>query len=69
RAEREQARAGQIGSGGRSERIRTYRYKENIAVDHRLNESFNLQSLLAGDCDDLIEALQKQEVANRLASL
>ncbi|MEM6756429.1 MAG: PCRF domain-containing protein, partial [Planctomycetota bacterium] len=50
--ERADARSAMIGTGGRSERIRTYRYKDNIAVDHRLSQSFNLQTLLNGDLDD-----------------
>ncbi|TVQ32039.1 MAG: PCRF domain-containing protein [Phycisphaeraceae bacterium] len=69
RAQRDQARSAQIGAAGRSERIRTYRYKENIAVDHRLNESFSLQSLLAGEMGDLMEALRRREVAERLERL
>ncbi|MCB9838241.1 MAG: PCRF domain-containing protein [Phycisphaeraceae bacterium] len=68
-AEREAERRGQIGAGGRSERIRTYRYKDNQAVDHRLNESFNLQSILAGDHDDLAAALHRMEIERRLASM
>jgi len=63
------ARAEQIGSGGRAERIRTYRYKDNIAVDHRLNESFPLQSVLGGDLDSLADQLAQQEITRRLASL
>ena len=59
----------QIGAGERSERIRTYRYKENIAVDHRLNESFNLQTVLDGSMDELMSALHRHEVAQRLAAL
>ncbi len=68
-AERADARSEMIGSGGRSERIRTYRNKENIAVDHRLNRSFGLQGLLNGDLDELVEALIAQDRAQRLAAL
>ena len=59
----------QIGSGGRAERIRTYRYKDAIAVDHRLNESFPLERTLSGDLDPLTEALARHETARRLAAL
>ncbi len=69
RAERAKERSAQIGAGGRAERIRTYRYKESIVVDHRLGESFNLEKTLAGDLDDLLSALKKQDVAERLAAL
>ncbi len=68
-SERAAKRSNMIGSGDRSERIRTYRYKEAIAVDHRLNQSFNLASLLAGDMDELVEALITQDRTQRLAAL
>lgn len=68
-SERAAKRSNMIGSGDRSERIRTYRYKEAIAVDHRLNQSFNLASLLAGNMDELVEALIKQDRTQRLAAL
>ena len=69
-AERAQQRASMIGSGDRSERIRTYRYKENIAVDHRLDDgTFPLPKLLAGDLDDVVRALIARDRAQRLAAL
>ena len=58
-----------IGTGGRSERIRTYRFKDSLVVDHRLGRSFNLQDILAGEMDDLVEALIAQDRAQRLATL
>jgi len=69
RAEEAAARSEQIGTGGRAERIRTYRYKDNIAVDHRVNESFPLQAVLAGQLDSMINALVEQETTKRLANL
>lgn len=68
-AERAQARSSMIGSGSRSERIRTYRYKDNMAVDHRLSQSFNLGSIMQGELDDLVDSLIAQDRAQRLASL
>ena len=68
-AERAEARSAMIGSGDRSERIRTFRWKESIAVDHRLNESFNLTTLLNGDLDAMIDALITKDRAERLAAL
>jgi len=68
-SERAEARSAMIGTGGRSERIRTYRYKDNMAVDHRLSESFNLQTVLSGEIDSLIEKLIAHDRAQRLASL
>ncbi len=68
-AQRAQTRSKMIGSAKRSERIRTYRYKENIVVDHRLGQSFNLRTILSGDLDQLVEALIAQDRAQRLAAL
>lgn len=68
-AERAQVRAKMIGSAERSERIRTYRYKENILVDHRLGRSFNLSTALGGDLDELVQALIVQDRAQRLTAL
>ncbi len=68
-AERAEKRSKMIGSAERGERIRTYRYKENLAVDHRVGQSFNLQEILAGHLDDLVNALIERDTAERLASL
>jgi peptide chain release factor 1 len=68
-AERRNQRSAQIGEAGRSERIRTYRFKEDIAVDHRLNESFGLGGLLAGDLDGVASALEREEIRRRLEAL
>ncbi len=68
-AQRAQQRSAMIGSGGRSERVRTYRYKENLVVDHRVDQSANLQSVLAGDLDGLVQSLIAQDRAQRLAAL
>ncbi len=71
-AERSEARSAMIGSGSRAEKIRTYRYKENIVVDHRLDSSvntFNLGELMAGRMQPMIDALIEQDTAQRLAAL
>jgi peptide chain release factor 1 len=49
-------RKSQVGTGDRSEKIRTYNYKDNRVTDHRLNENFSLQQILEGDLDRIIEA-------------
>ena len=49
-------RKAQVGTGDRSEKIRTYNYKDNRLTDHRLNQNFSLQQILEGDLDKLIEA-------------
>ncbi|MEM7680536.1 MAG: PCRF domain-containing protein [Planctomycetota bacterium] len=68
-AERAEARSAMIGAGGRSERVRTYRFKENVAVDHRIGQSFNLRSIMAGDLQPLVDALVAEDRARRLAAL
>jgi peptide chain release factor 1 len=49
-------RKSQVGTGDRSEKIRTYNYKDNRVTDHRLNQNFSLLQVLEGDLDRLIEA-------------
>jgi len=68
-AERAESRSAMIGTGGRSERVRTYRWKDNMIVDHRLGESFNLQRVMAGELQEMIDALIAQDRAQRLAAL
>ena len=73
KAERDAARSAErnsmIGTGNRAEKIRTYRAKENIAVDHRIGESVNLGVLLSGEMGSLIDALRREETARRLAAI
>ena len=68
-AQRAETRAAMIGSGGRSERIRTYRFKENIVVDHRLGRSFALRPILDGQLTEVVGALIAEDRARRLAAL
>jgi peptide chain release factor 1 len=46
-----------IGSGDRSERIRTYNFPQNRLTDHRLNQNFNLENAIAGNLDPLVDSL------------
>lgn len=62
-------RRNQIGSGDRSERIRTYNFPQNRVTDHRLtgdNKNFNLQSIINGGLDELIDCLVTSDQAARL---
>ncbi len=65
-AELSEARRGQIGGGGRSEKIRTYNFKESRVSDHRLGRNFNLERILDGDLDELVDALVGDERARQL---
>lgn len=49
-------RKSQVGTGDRSEKIRTYNFKDNRVTDHRLNQNFSLEQILEGDLDRMIEA-------------
>jgi peptide chain release factor 1 len=68
-AERAEHRKGMIGRGSRAEKIRTYRYKENLVVDHRIGASFNLSEIMAGRMQPLVDALVEHDTAERLAAL
>lgn len=62
------ARKSQIGSGDRSERIRTYNFPQGRVTDHRINLTiYRLESYLDGDMDEVIEALRLHERTQRLA--
>lgn len=62
-------RKSQIGSGDRSERVRTYNFPQNRVTDHRLagdNKNFNLSAVINGELDGLIDALVTAEQAEKL---
>ncbi len=64
-------RKGQVGSGDRSERIRTYNYPQSRVSDHRVNlTSHNLDGIMTGDgLDEVVEALIADDNASKLANL
>jgi peptide chain release factor 1 len=62
------ARRTQVGSGGRSEKIRTYNYKDNRVTDHRIGLTLRrLDQVLEGDLDELVEAMAADEQASLLS--
>ena len=64
------ARKSQVGTGGRSEKIRTYNYKDNRVTDHRIGLTIKrLDSVLEGDLDDFVTALTAAEQAEKLAGV
>lgn len=70
RAERESTRRDMIGSGDRSQRIRTYNFPQNRLSDHRINLDFyNLDRIIAGELDTLLDALQAHDRQQRLENL
>ncbi|WP_330202564.1 peptide chain release factor 1 [Cyanobacterium sp. Dongsha4] len=62
-------RRSQVGTGARSEKIRTYNYKDNRATDHRLGRNFDLSSVLEGKIDDVIQACIAQDQQERLEKM
>ncbi len=67
-AELSTARRSQVGGGGRSEKIRTYNYKENRVTDHRIGLTlYKLDKILLGELDDLVDALMADERTRQLA--
>jgi peptide chain release factor 1 len=60
-------RKNQIGSGGREEKIRTYNYAQNRITDHRIGLTlYNLDRYIEGDIDEMISALQRSDMEQRL---
>jgi peptide chain release factor 1 len=69
-SERAQTRKLQVGSGDRSERIRTYNFPQGRVTDHRINLTlYKLADVMNGDLDELIGALQQEHQAEELAAL
>ena len=67
-AEMSAQRRGQVGAGSRTDKIRTYNFKENRVTDHRINLTlYKLDHVLAGDLTEMTEALMADKRARQLA--
>jgi peptide chain release factor 1 len=68
-AEQSQQRRSQVGGGGRSEKIRTYNFKENRVTDHRVKLTIHkLDRVLDGELDEVVDALLEDERARQLSA-
>jgi len=68
--ERAADRKAQVGSGDRSERIRTYNFPQGRVTDHRINLTlYKLDQVMAGDLDEIIDALTADDQARQLAEM
>jgi peptide chain release factor 1 len=66
--ERAASRKSQVGSGDRSERIRTYNFPQNRVTDHRINlTSYRIDGIMAGELDEFIDALIAEDQAQKLS--
>lgn len=69
-SERSETRRSQVGSGERSEKIRTYNFPQNRVTDHRIGKtSYNLAGVLSGGLDEFIEELAATEQTERLQAI
>ena len=63
-------RQSQVGSGDRSEKIRTYNFPQDRVTDHRINLTlYRLEAIMNGDLEEIITALTTQHQAEQLAAL
>lgn len=69
RSERDEARKTQVGSGDRSERIRTYNFPQNRVTDHRLKANYTLDRVIEGNLDALFEDLKRLDIDEKLKML
>jgi len=70
RASIEETRRSQVGTGERSEKIRTYNYPQSRVTDHRINLStYNISGFMAGNLDEFIEELSTRDESERLSAV
>lgn len=60
----------QVGTGDRSERIRTYNFREGRVTDHRIGLTlYRIQDIIDGDLDEIIDALHAEEIVEKLREM
>ncbi len=69
KAREDASRKSQIGSGDRSERIRTYNFPQDRMTDHRIKTSYSLQNVALGHLEDVVEDLRRHDLEQKLAAL
>jgi peptide chain release factor 1 len=69
KSEEDVQRRSQIGSGDRSERIRTYNFPQNRVTDHRIKTSYSLESVVLGHLEQVVEDLHRHDLESKLAAL
>ena len=62
-------RRSQVGTGDRSERIRTYNFPQGRLTDHRINQNLNVWTVIDGDLDELINLLMEHDQKLKLEKL
>ena len=62
-------RRSQVGTGSRSEKIRTYNYKDNRVTDHRLGQNFSLTPALEGEIESMVQSCITQDQQAKLEQL
>ncbi len=68
-SERAAQRKSQVGSGDRSQRVRTYNWPQNRVTDHRVEQSWSLEQVLAGKLDPILDALDHLDREERIQAL
>lgn len=67
--EERERRGVQVGTGGRSEKIRTYNWKDSRCSDHRIQQNYPLSQFLNGDIDPIISAMILKDQEEKLQAL